>query len=76
MRTTSISRRRFLQASSAGLIALGLPPRAFGNATPLLVGLDAEVFDRTSTSDDAVQLGAQAAIDDINAMGGVLGGRP
>ena len=76
MRTTSISRRRFLKASSAGLIALSLPPRAFGNATPALVGVDAEFFQQTSTSDDAIQLGAQTAIDDINALGGVLGGRP
>lgn len=73
---TASNRRRFLKVASAGLIALSLPPRAFGQAAPVLVGLDAEFFHRTSTSDDAIQLGALTAIDDINAMGGVLGGRP
>lgn len=76
MHTAFISRRRFLKASSASLITLSLPPRAFGQTAPVLVGLDAEFFQQTSTSDDAIQLGALAAIDDINAMGGVLGGRP
>ena len=76
MHTAFTSRRRFLKAGSASLIALSLPARAFGNTAPVLIGLDAEVFDRTSTSDDAIQLGAQTAIDDINATGGVLGGRP
>ena len=73
---TASNRRRFLKVASAGLIALSLPPRAFGQAAPVLVGLDAEFFHHTSTSDDAIQLGALTAIDDINAMGGVLGGRP
>ena len=76
MHTAFTSRRRFLKAGSAALIAVGLPPRAFGRSTPVLVGLDAEFFHQTSTSDDAIQLGALTAIDDINAMGGVLGGRP
>lgn len=70
------SRRRFLHAGCAGLLALGLPPRAFGSAPPVLVGLDAEFLDRTSTADEAIQLGAQWAIDHVNARGGVLGGRP
>ncbi|WEN42148.1 hypothetical protein CKCBHOJB_01733 [Thauera sp. GDN1] len=76
MHPASPSRRRFLTAGSAGLVALTVPSHVFGSAPPVLVGLDAEFFDRTSTSDEAVQLGAQTAIDDINAMGGVLGGRP
>ena len=40
------------------------------------VGLDAEFMDQSSTADDAIQLGAQVAIDEINERGGVLGGRP
>jgi branched-chain amino acid transport system substrate-binding protein len=43
---------------------------------PVLLGLDLEFGHATSTSDDAIKLGAQLAIDEINAAGGVLGGRP
>lgn len=40
---------------------------------PLLIGLDAEFGDATSTSDDAIRLGIRLAIEDINAKGGVIG---
>jgi branched-chain amino acid transport system substrate-binding protein len=43
---------------------------------PVLVGVDAEFSDATSTSDDAIRLGIRLAIEEINAAGGVLGGRP
>ena len=43
---------------------------------PVLVGIDAEFSDATSTSDDAIRLGIRLAIEEINAAGGVLGGRP
>lgn len=69
-------RRGILRAGCAALLALGLPPRAFGKAAPVLIGLDAEFSDRNSTADDGIRLGMQTAIDDINAGGGVLGGRP
>ncbi|MDZ4129194.1 MAG: ABC transporter substrate-binding protein, partial [Hydrogenophaga sp.] len=45
-------------------------------ADPVLVGLDAEFGHKTSTSAQAVQLGIEIAIDEINQAGGVLGGRP
>ncbi|WP_374347649.1 ABC transporter substrate-binding protein [Chitinimonas sp.] len=45
-------------------------------AEPVLLGLDAEVSDRTSTSDDAIRFGIETAISEINGAGGVLGGRP
>ncbi|RTL17876.1 MAG: ABC transporter substrate-binding protein, partial [Rhodocyclaceae bacterium] len=76
MRAAGFDRRRFLRTGCAGLLALGVVPRAFGAAAPVLVGLDAEFFDPTSTADDAIRFGAQRAIDHINARGGVLGGRP
>ncbi|NEX21646.1 ABC transporter substrate-binding protein [Thiorhodococcus mannitoliphagus] len=44
--------------------------------TPVLVGLDAEFGHRTSTSAQAIQQGMEIAIAEINAAGGVLGGRP
>lgn len=43
---------------------------------PVLIGLDAEFGHRTSTSAQAVQQGIEIAIGEINAAGGVLGGRP
>lgn len=43
---------------------------------PVLIGLDAEFGHPTSTSDDAIKMGMLTAIDEINAKGGVLGGRP
>lgn len=76
MRAAGFDRRRFLRTGCAGLLALGAVPRAFGAAAPVLVGLDAEFFDPTSTADDTIRFGAQHAIDHINARGGVLGGRP
>ena len=76
MSTALASRRRFLRAGSAGLLALGLPARGFGAAKPVLVAVDAEFFDPSSTADDAILLGAQLAADMINARGGVLRGRP
>ncbi len=76
MRVTGLKRRQFLHAGCAGLLALTLTPRAFGNASPVLIGLDAEFLDPTSTADDAIEFGMRMAIDDINARGGVLGGRP
>ncbi len=44
-------------------------------ATPVYIGLDAEFGHSTSTSAQAVQQGIQIALDEINAAGGVLGGR-
>ena len=45
-------------------------------AEPVYIGLDAEFGHSTSTSAQAVQQGIQIALDEINAAGGVLGGRP
>ena len=57
------------------LILPGLPVGARA-AAPVLIGLDAEFGHLTSTSDDAIRMGILTAIDEINAAGGVLGGRP
>lgn len=43
---------------------------------PVIIGFDAEVGHVTSTSDDAIRMGILTAISEINAAGGVLGGRP
>ena len=42
----------------------------------VIIGFDAEVGHTTSTSDDAIRMGILSAIHEINAAGGVLGGRP
>ncbi|MGZ5198168.1 MAG: ABC transporter substrate-binding protein [Telluria sp.] len=43
---------------------------------PVLLGLDGEFGLDNSVSAQAVELGMRAAIEEINAAGGVLGGRP
>jgi branched-chain amino acid transport system substrate-binding protein len=43
---------------------------------PVYVGLDLEFGHQTSTSAEAVQRGVELAIAEVNAAGGVLGGRP
>jgi branched-chain amino acid transport system substrate-binding protein len=43
---------------------------------PVFVGLDLEFGHQPSTSDDAIQRGVEVAVAEINAAGGVLGGRP
>lgn len=63
---------------AALLLGLGLPApcRAAPTSTPVEIGLDLEIRDATSTSDDAILFGATRAVEEINARGGVLGGRP
>lgn len=49
---------------------------AFAQPDPVRIALDAEFGNKTSTADDAIKLGLEVAIDEINRAGGVLGGRP
>jgi len=48
---------------------------ARSDAGKVYVGLNVETGHVTSTSDDAIELGIQIAINEINRSGGVLGGR-
>ncbi|WP_206171734.1 ABC transporter substrate-binding protein [Thiorhodococcus mannitoliphagus] len=64
----------FLTWLMAPLVATSI--QAADPQTPVLVGLDAEFGHRTSTSAQAIQQGMEIAIAEINAAGGVLGGRP
>ncbi len=43
---------------------------------PVWIGIDAEFGVLRSSSAQAIELGAETAIEEINAAGGVLGGRP
>jgi branched-chain amino acid transport system substrate-binding protein len=59
------------------LLALGLAPLfASAGGPPVRLGIDAEFGLDNSTSAQAVELGMRSAIAEINAAGGVLGGRP
>ncbi len=55
--------------------AFAVPARA-RNKQPVLIGMDGEFGLVDSTSAQAITLGLQIAIAEINRAGGVLGGRP
>ncbi len=57
------------------LLVLGRPLAA-SEPRPVLIGFDGEYGLRNSTSAQAIELGIQVAIHEINQAGGVLGGRP
>jgi branched-chain amino acid transport system substrate-binding protein len=57
----------------SSLLLLAWPVHGAGG--PVLVGLDAEFGLDNSVSAQAIELGMRAAITEINAAGGVLGGR-
>jgi branched-chain amino acid transport system substrate-binding protein len=56
-------------------LAVAAVAPAHADTPPVRVGISAEFGVVGSTSAQAVQLGAQIAADEINAAGGVLGGR-
>jgi branched-chain amino acid transport system substrate-binding protein len=64
---------RMLRAVFLSILLLALP--VHGASGPVLVGLDAEFGLDNSISAQAIELGMRAAITEINAAGGVLGGR-
>ena len=55
---------------------LGAATARAADKAPVLVGLDGEFGLENSTSAQAIELGLRTAIAEINAAGGVLGGRP
>lgn len=71
------TRRDFLcvMAGFGASAVLAPATAATAGRQPVLVGLDAEFREHTSTSDEAIRHGMQIAIEQINAAGGVLGGR-
>ncbi|KAA6187874.1 ABC transporter substrate-binding protein [Thiohalocapsa marina] len=56
--------------------ATAAEPASTPAPAPVLVGLDAAFGHKVSTSERAIQQGLEIAIAEINASGGVLGGRP
>ncbi len=69
-------RRRAVCYGGGLLAAATLPVALSATKPPLLIGIDAEFGVQHSTSAQAIQLGAQTAVNEINAAGGLLGGRP
>lgn len=68
---------RCLAAVSAILVGSVAAAQATSDAkSPVLIGFDGAFTQPTSTSAGAIELGAQIAIEQINAGGGVLNGRP
>lgn len=59
-----------------GILSLALAAGASPGAAPVLIGLDAEFGYAHSTSAEAIRQGMQIAIEEVNAAGGVLRGRP
>ena len=68
--------RRRLMCAAAAALAVPFAGRAGANVRPVRVGLDAEFGLENSTSAQAIELGLRVAIAEVNAAGGVLGGRP
>ena len=58
------------------LASLALANTQTSATAPVWIGLDAEFGVLKSSSAQAIELGAEAAIEEINAHGGVLHGRP
>ena len=73
---SSVSRRRFLQSSALGAAALAAPAVLRAQGAPVKIGVLHPVSGALSYSGQQGRLGAQLAIDEINAGGGIkaLGG--
>jgi len=71
---TSSARRRALLASAAALLGASWSGLA-GAAEPIKIGLVTALSGQSALAGEAITRGMQLAIDELNAAGGVLGGR-
>lgn len=78
-----LHRRSHAWLTLAGMVlAAGWPAASWAQRpdastqAPVLIGFDGAYGQKTNTAPIAIELGAQAAIEEINRAGGVLGGRP
>ena len=69
-------RRLLLQCAGTLLGGAVISRTSAQDKPPLLIGIDAEFGLQRSTSAQAIKLGAQVALNEINAAGGLLDGRP
>lgn len=74
---TTFNRREFLAAAASvvALVGTTASPRVFA-AEPIKIGLVAALSGQAATAGEAITRGLTIAIDEINAKGGLLGGRP
>ena len=68
--------RRTFQALLLGLACAPTTTLRAAGPPPVRVGIDGEFGLQNSTSAQAIELGVRIAVEQINAEGGVLGGRP
>lgn len=75
----SFNKKYFVRASTVAFFFCALLSSFYCDSVaakePVLIGIDAEFGLQGSTSAQAIELGARAAIAEVNAAGGVLGGR-
>jgi branched-chain amino acid transport system substrate-binding protein len=71
----NLSRRTVLSFPLAGLAASSLGARFASAAEPVRIGLVAALSGASAKSGEGITRGLTVAIDEINARGGVLGGR-
>jgi branched-chain amino acid transport system substrate-binding protein len=67
--------RRTLLASALGALALSLPGLAAAQGEPIRIGLVTALSGQSALAGEAITRGLTVAIDEINAKGGLLGGR-
>ncbi len=73
---SDMRRRRALRCAGGVLASAAWPGASAADKPSLQIGIDAEFGLIRSTSAQAIHLGAQVAVNEINAAGGLLGGRP
>jgi branched-chain amino acid transport system substrate-binding protein len=73
--STNLSRRTILSLPLAGLAASSLGARLASATEPVKIGLVAALSGQSAKSGEGITRGLTVAIDEINARGGVLGGR-
>jgi branched-chain amino acid transport system substrate-binding protein len=74
MSTSKILTKVLLRMPLLLLLNAGLGPVMA--AEPVHIGFDSSYGVKTSTADQSIEWGVRAAMEEINAAGGVLGGRP
>jgi branched-chain amino acid transport system substrate-binding protein len=69
-------RRGLGRLLAAGLLVAGLCATAAPTGEPVYIAFDGAYGIKTNTAPLAIERGIRAAMEEINAQGGVLGGRP
>ena len=70
-----VYRRWMLSIALVALALVASGPGLHAQSTPVKLGLSAAVSGGSAASGEAIKRGLLIAIDEINARGGVLGGR-